>query len=369
MKVAFVVKINFAAIISTTYKINILKFFSKHHETTILTNADSYFKQQGVNANYIHIHFFPFPNISRFFINDNIINLKLKTIDYDMLVIWYDSQLFFCQRKPVFRFVDVCLYQSFERSMKGDKKRLNLNPLFWWYIHSLKKSSFILTTSPQMKQFLIDYGISADKIAWLTFGIDLERFSKKNESKKTKNYTLISTVQFLPNRGSNLIIKSMKKLSTLDTNIKFISVGNADAQFQMWNSVLKKKKLENHIMLHGVVDNKKIPQLLSKTDIGISILEKNEYYNKSPPQKIFEYMAMGIPTIANDLPTHTDYIKDGYNGFIIDSAEELVEAVLKLKNNRRLYETMSKNALESAKNYSLTKIEEKLKEYVENVVK
>jgi glycosyltransferase involved in cell wall biosynthesis len=253
--------------------------------------------------------------------------------------------------------------------MKRNKKHLNWNPFFKSYLQSIKKSSFILTASPQMKQFLIDYGIPDEKIDWLTFGVDLERFSKKIKTEKNKDYTLISTVQFLPNRGSDMILESMKKLLKNDPNIKFISMGNMHDQHEMWDFTLKKMKLDKNIILHGIVDNSEIPEFLSKSHIGISLLAKNDYYNKSPPQKIFEYMAMGIPTIANNLPTHTDYIKDGYNGFIVDSAEELVEAVLKLKNDKKLYNTMSKNALQSSKNYSLSKIEEQLKKHIEKFVK
>jgi len=369
MKIAFVVKINFSSIISTTYHINILKFFSKHHKITILTNADSYLKKQGIDADYVHIPSFTFPNISRLLINDNITNLKLKNIDYDMLVIWYDSLIFFNQKKPVFRFVDICPYQTFERFIKGDKKRIKWNLFFKIYLKSFKKSSFILTISPQMKQFLIEYGISKEKVQWLPHGVDLERFKIKPETKKTKEFILISPVQFLPNRGSDLIIKSMEKLSALDKNIKFISLGNGDKEFKKWNSTIKDMKLDNHILLNGIVDNKEMPKHLSNAHVGVSVLEINEYYNKSPPQKIFEYMAMGLPTIANDIPTHTDYIKDGYNGFIINSAEDLVEAVLKLKNDQKLYKKISENAKESAKRYDIKIVEIKLKEYIDNIEK
>ena len=161
----------------------------------------------------------------------------------------------------------------------------------------------------------------------------------------------------------------MQKLTKIDSNIKFISIGNWNEQLKMWDSTLKELKLDKKILLRGVVDNKEIPKVLSEADVGISILEKNEYYNKSPPQKIFEYMAMGLPTIANDIPTHTDYIKDGYNGFIINSAEDLVEAVLKLKNDKKLYKKISENAKESAKKYDLKAIELKLKEHIDNLLK
>jgi len=367
MKIAVVSKMNHNSLISTAYHNNIMKFFSKNHDLTILTNATSFLKRQGVKAKYINISFFPFSPINHFLINDNIINLKLKKVDYDMLVIWYDSLLFFQPKKPVFRFVDICPYQSFGYSKKGDKMRFYQNMSLKMLINSFKKSSFILTNSPQMKQFLIDCGLLENQIKWLPMGVDLTRFSTTAFPDKQEEYTLINTGQFLSVRGGNMIIKSMKMLSNMNEDIKYVSLGNSNGEFKEWIPIFEKMGLKSNIKLHGVVDNKRIPEFIAKAKIGISILEKNEYYTKSPPQKIFEYMAMGLPVIANDIPTHTDYIKNGYNGFIVDSAEEMVETILKLKNDKNLYKKISDNSKESAKKYSMEKIELKLKKYVNNL--
>jgi glycosyltransferase involved in cell wall biosynthesis len=366
MKIAFVYKIKYAV---SPYHINILKFFSRNYDLTILTNDVSFLKERGIEAKYIDIPNFALPSLSYWFINDCIINLKLRVLDYDLLVIWYDSLLFFKSKKPVFRFVDICPYQSIGYSKKGDKIRLDRKIFLKMLVYSFKKSSFNVTVSPQLKQWLVDYGVPEDKIKWLPHGVDLERFSSDNLSKKPEEeYILINTGAFLSIRGSDMIIKSMKMLSNFDENIRHLSLGNRDEGIKKWNSIFRKVGIENNIKLYGMIDNKEIPEFLSKAKIGISILEKNEYYSRSPPQKIFEYMAMGLPIIANDIPTHTEFIKDGYNGFIIDSAEEMVEAILKLKNDDELYEKISTNARESAKKYGFDKIELKLKEYVANLV-
>ena len=367
MKIAFVLNLKY--VVSSAYRINILKFFSKNYELIILTNDASFLKERGIEAKYIDISYFTLPSLSYYFINNFIINLKLKALDYDLLVIWYDSLLFFNSKKPVFRFVNICPYQSIGYSKKGDKIRLDRKLFLKMLVYSFKKSSFIVTVSPQLKQWLADYEVPEDKIRWLPMGVDLERFPTGNLPKKQEEeYILINTGGFLSIRGSNMIIKSMQALSNFDENIRYLSLGNRAEGIKKWNSTFREMEIENNIKLYGMIDNKKIPEFLSKAKIGISILEKNEYYSRSPPQKIFEYMAMGLPTIANDIPTHTEFIKDGYNGFIIDSAEEMVEAILKLKNDNELYEKMSTNARESAKKYSFDKVELKLKEYVDKLV-
>lgn len=96
---------------------------------------------------------------------------------------------------------------------------------------------------------------------------------------------------------------------------------------------------------------KKTATLISKSGIGISLLENNDYFKTSPPTKLFEYMSSGIGIIANDIETHTEYIKNEYNGIIIkNNSEELSEAIIKLYNNKNLLIKISENAyLESHK--------------------
>ena len=367
MKIAVVSKVNYNSLISTAYSINVLKFFSKNNDLTILSNACSFYKKQGIKAKYVDINYLSFPSFSYYLINDRLINYKLKKIDYDMLVVWYDSLLSFPTKKPVFRFVDICPYQSIGHSKKEEKIRFDKKIFLKMMIKSFNKSTFILTVSPQMRQFLIDSRITENKIKWLPHGVDLTRFNTTKYVNKQEEYNLINSGQFLAIRGGDLIVKTMKIISEKDDKIKYISLGNSENEFKEWEPVFEKNGLNRQIKLIGVLDNKNIPDFLSKAKIGISILEKNEYYNKSPPQKIFEYMAMGLPTIANDIPTHTDYIRDGYNGFIINSAEEMADIIFKLKNDKKLYKKISDNAKKSSKEYDLEKVMSKLKVYVDEV--
>jgi len=365
MNVAIVIKINYNALISTSYCINMLKFFSKHFNVTLLTNATSFFKKQGVNAQYIDLSYLPFPSLSQSVINDRIINQKLKKVEYDLLVVWYDSLYSFPLEKPVLRFVDVCPYQTFGYSKKEDRLRFDQKLSFKMLIDSFRKSSFIITVSPQMKQFLIDYGIPEHTIRWLPFGVDLARYNVRSFLNAQKEHTVINTGPFFSVRGGDMILNAMKLLREQDESITYASLGNSEREFEQWTPLIENMGLENHIKLYGIVDHSKIPEFLAKANIGISILEKNEYYNKSPPQKIFEYMAVGLPTIANDIPTHTDYIKDGYNGFIITSAEEMAEAILTLTYDKTRYKQLSENAKTSAQKYGLEKVQSQLKEDVD----
>ena len=71
------------------------------------------------------------------------------------------------------------------------------------------------------------------------------------------------------------------------------------------NNISKYKYTDRDGHLNIKLDSK----YLANSQVGLSLLSKNSYYMTSPPQKLFEYLSMGLPVIVNDVPTHTQYIK------------------------------------------------------------
>lgn len=83
------------------------------------------------------------------------------------------------------------------------------------------------------------------------------------------------------------------------------------------------------------------------------MLEPNVYFESSPPAKVFEFLAAGLPVIANDIQTHTKYLSDGVNSLIIPyEAGAFADAMLRLIENPDLRKLLSENALKSAANLS-----------------
>jgi len=367
MKVAFVINIkNFVRGIAP-YQVNILKIFSKNYELIVLSNAVDLIKRLGINAKFIRIPKFFFPDKNFNLFANAVINLKLQNLDYDILAIWYNSLIFFNSKKPTIRFVSISPYQSIGYTDEDDALGFIQKIKLKAYINSFKKSSLVLTVSPQLKEWLINLGINPRITRWFPHGVDLEKF-QNNISENQEDYILINTGKFIEERGANLIIKSMKKLVSYDRNIKYISIGNENYEIKKWRTIISDNKLDNNINLLGYIDHQEIPKYLSKAKIGISMLEPNIYYSQSPPQKIFEYMAAGLPTIANNIPTHTEFIKDGYNGFIVNSVEEFVNITIKLKEDKQLYKKISNNAIKSVTKYDIAYIEKEIKNLIKNCI-
>ena len=69
---------------------------------------------------------------------------------------------------------------------------------------------------------------------------------------------------------------------------------------------------------------------LSGADIGIVPLRDTRFNRCKSSIKYYEHAAMGIPTVASNLPPYSDDIQDGKNGYLANTKEEWIEKLSRL---------------------------------------
>ena len=74
---------------------------------------------------------------------------------------------------------------------------------------------------------------------------------------------------------------------------------------------------------------------------------------------LIEAMATGLPCVAYPVGGIKDMIIDGVNGFIPKDEFEFYDCIIKLSNDKKLRETIGKNAIESSKKYSVKEMNKK----------
>ena len=79
---------------------------------------------------------------------------------------------------------------------------------------------------------------------------------------------------------------------------------------------------------------------LADTDIGISWLCDDLWAQGKCGLKILQYMAAGLPVVANSVGVHQKMIVHGESGFLADSPDEWAEAVSRLAENPSLRHRM-----------------------------
>lgn len=96
--------------------------------------------------------------------------------------------------------------------------------------------------------------------------------------------------------------------------------------------------LEQDVRLAGWMDYAKLPDVVTHSDIGILPFHDCEHIRASLANKLFEYMALGLPIIVSDIPVQTRIVEDTGCGLVFppNDSEALAEAMLRLADDREL---------------------------------
>ena len=92
------------------------------------------------------------------------------------------------------------------------------------------------------------------------------------------------------------------------------------------------------------------PAELAATDIGISWLCDDLWGQGKCGLKVLQYMAAGLPVVANSVGVHRKMIVHGQSGFLADTPEEWAEAVSLLAENPSLRHRMGTAARQTCRN-------------------
>lgn len=111
-------------------------------------------------------------------------------------------------------------------------------------------------------------------------------------------------------------------------------------------------KLPNNVFFYGQVKQENIFTYLSKADFSILVRPNKRYAHAGFPTKFMESLNAGLPAISNITSDIGLYLKDGYNGYIIDGFN-VNDIVAKLKDiinrfNRDEMKEMKENAVKSS---------------------
>ncbi|WP_085590033.1 glycosyltransferase family 4 protein [Pseudomonas sp. B14(2017)] len=96
-----------------------------------------------------------------------------------------------------------------------------------------------------------------------------------------------------------------------------------------------------------------LPAYTASADIGLQPIENtclNHYTTDS--NKLFEYVIAGLPVIATDFPEIRKIVRNNEIGILVPANDEqaLIDAIVKLLNDRDLCERFSNNAKRTARN-------------------
>lgn len=309
----------------------VLRFFedrSKLNNDKIFLNIFRDNNIQNIsNSNFVRKKFNRKSKLS-FIINDFINSKKSDYILYDHLGL-ARSNLFHIKKKPYIIF----LY-GIDIWDKSNKKRLKAQ----------KNSALSIAISNFTKhRALTTHGTLKNvKVCWLSTIYDEIKFVKK----KKKNFNFLFLSRLEKDKGHQITIDAFNKIKK--RNIKLIIVGKGP-EYKNIKKKIANLNLQKKVKMYGFLDEKKLNNLWSKTDVLIM------------PSKVegfglvyIEAMSRGIPIITSKQDAGHEINVHGKTGYSADlnnkKKDELLIYMDKISNNNLKLKKMGKNAKNRWKN-------------------
>ncbi|MFO7889760.1 MAG: glycosyltransferase family 4 protein [bacterium] len=312
----------------------------------------------GLHKNFITriISFFSFT------ITAVIASLSVKNIDvvmgtsppiFQALSAWFIAEI----RKKPFLLEIRDLWPEFAVDMGVLK-----NPILIQLSRSLERflynrADHLLVNSPAYQDYLIDRGIRESRISFISNGVDPEMFtSDKHVSHMRKtldlnNKFIVTYTGALGPANDIYTILRAAKIINNNQDITFLLIGDGKERKNLENYV-HRNKLSN-VMFTSTKPKNKIREYLLASDVCIATLMNIPMFITTYPNKVFDYMAAGKPTILGIDGVIRDVIEQSKGGIFVSPGDQeaITEAVLHLYNDRDLAKEMGENAREYVKKY------------------
>lgn len=215
----------------------------------------------------------------------------------------------------------------------------------------IKSIDYFITVNEEMaKQFTILYGQMPVKIVQNIPMIqnDTETtssFLREKYQLSPEDIILFYQGGLNPERG---IEECVYTLDLLPNHYKLILLGSGRIEAKL-RELVDQLKLNNRVFFHEQVPASKVSWFTNQADVGLVMYRntsKNNYY--STPNKIFEYMQSGIPTIASNHPGKS-YIVETYKTGICceEDPKDIKEAIEKVVHDYNFYRSNCLRARET----------------------
>jgi glycosyltransferase involved in cell wall biosynthesis len=108
-----------------------------------------------------------------------------------------------------------------------------------------------------------------------------------------------------------------------------------------------------HVRWHGELDRNGTASLLASVRAGLVLYHPEKSHEVSQPNKLFEYMAAGIPVIASDFPLWRKIIEDAGCGLLVDPLDTraIATAIERLITNPAEAEAMGQRGRVAVKEH------------------
>jgi glycosyltransferase involved in cell wall biosynthesis len=174
-----------------------------------------------------------------------------------------------------------------------------------------------------------------------------------------------------PYRRVDMLIYAFSNLSKKYPKLRLIISGYGKSKKDLIRKT-NKLGLSKSVIFIDWLPRKEMPKLLSMVDVCIDTYPRSDWPTcMTPSDKLLEWMSSGKCVITSRVYSHSQIIKDGFNGLLYEpgSIEDLVSKLEMLFRNNEMIKALGNNARRIIKEkYDVRKVVPLFEDFCVNVL-
>jgi glycosyltransferase involved in cell wall biosynthesis len=202
----------------------------------------------------------------------------------------------------------------------------------------------LFVQSDAMADWLAAKGFERARMTAVPMGVDADLFDRAriepvDDARLDGRRVVLYLGRIAQARRSDFLLEVAEQLRTDMPEALLVIAGDAPSDDEMaWmRREIASRGLEQQVLLTGWLPQRTALGYALRAEVGLSPIPRGVLYDVSSPTKLVEYLALGIPSVANDIPDQQLVIEQSGAGLCVPmEARAFADAVRTLLRDRAL---------------------------------
>ncbi len=223
--------------------------------------------------------------------------------------------------------------------VEEQKHRIHFPRIALWVENRIVRSApAVIVVSSPLRDAFIRRGMDPARITIMPMAVDVRRFhpdvppADLRSRFQLEGKTIVGYVGTLTAwHGIELLFNVAERLKAENEAMVILIIGGDEQKVQEEREMVQARRLGDYLIFAGSVPYTEVPHYISAMDVAV-IPGSLEW---ASPTKLFEYQAMGKPSVAPRLVPVQDVLTDGVEGLLFSPGDvgELTQCLLRLHRN------------------------------------
>ncbi|NNG23800.1 glycosyltransferase [Telluria aromaticivorans] len=182
----------------------------------------------------------------------------------------------------------------------------------------------IFVQSEAMAAWLAAQGFDRARMTAVPMGVDAALFDRatvapSDDQRLTGRRVIVYLGRIAQARRSDFLLDVVAELKRDIPGVLLVIAGDAASSDEMaWmRAEIARRNIDDHVLLTGWLSQRAALGYAVRAEVGLSPIPRGNLFDVSSPTKLVEYLALGIPSVANDIPDQQLVIEQSGAGLCV----------------------------------------------------